>query len=328
MSGTLDVLERCTSSDECLDNLDCVQMKPGSAVSRCVPSCISNAQCPTDTRCIDTGTGNHCVASDIGTSCTGAPQCNFACLTPQNYCTDSCSSGADCPNGYGCMGVGNPAQNVCVKLEAICDGVDNSQCIADAACDLSPSLIIGGCTQACNSAADCPQRAAGLSPWTCDGLCRRPADVYGPLPGGWNPTEYYCDASLNPINLCNDAQHIDFVGFTIPAPPAVDCGSNFTTTGAANDSCVNSCRYQGGCPDDFSCVAVGSVSADRIGLCLPIGNTLTGESCTSHTQCEFGYCANGSCSRDCSSDGYCTNGTTCVAGGGPNVEGLSFRRCE
>lgn len=92
------------------------------------------------------------------------------------------TTGADCPNGWGCMLVGG--QNVCVKAEAPCSAVDSSACIAPAACDESPTLVVGGCTLACNSAADCPQRAAGLAPWTCNGLCRRPSDVFGPLAGG------------------------------------------------------------------------------------------------------------------------------------------------
>jgi hypothetical protein len=327
-AGSLDVLERCDASSECLDTLACVQMDKSSSLSRCVPTCISNPQCPTGTRCIDVGGEKRCRGNDIGKSCSDANACNFACLTTPGYCTDSCSTGADCPNGYGCMGVGSPSTDVCVKVEAMCTDTDASECVVSSACDTSPSLILGGCTQACDTAADCPQRAAGLAAWTCDGLCRRPADVYGSLPGGWTPVEYHCDAGLNTVNLCNDAQHIDFDGFTIPAPPNADCFSSLTTTGSANDSCVNSCKFQGACPDNYACVGVGSVGGQRIGLCLPAGTTETGQNCTTHTQCEFGYCVNGSCSRDCSSDGICTAGTSCVAGGSPAVEGLTFMRCE
>ena len=59
-------------------------------------------------------------------------------------------------------------------------------------------------------------------PWTCDGggICRRPGDVYGPLPGGYTPTEWHCDASQNPAVLCNDAQHMNFTQFTVPAAPS------------------------------------------------------------------------------------------------------------
>jgi hypothetical protein len=220
--------------------------------------------------------------------------------------------------------------DVCAKLEAPCDGSTNAACVVQAACDTTdPDLIIWGCTAVCDTAADCPQRALPLSPWTCDGLCRRPPDVYGPLPGGSSPTEWHCDASQNGVNLCGDAQHIDFVGFTIPQPPSpIDCGSQFTTTGAANDSCVNSCRYQGDCPHGFGCVAVGQVSGQRIGLCLPTGSVEIGGTCTNNTQCAFGYCANGACSRDCTVDGVCTGAASCVDGGAVAVEGMQFRRCE
>ena len=96
----------------------------------------------------------------------------------------ACNSGADCPNGYGCMAVNG--QNICIKAEAPCATGSTAECIAPAACDESAQMVVGGCTLACNSAADCPQRAVGFSPWTCDagGICRRPPDVFGPLQNG------------------------------------------------------------------------------------------------------------------------------------------------
>jgi hypothetical protein len=128
--------------------------------------------------------------------------------------------------------------------------------------------------------------------------------------------------------VCNDGQHIDFGAFTIPNPPVVSCSSSTTTDGPAGDSCVDSCRYQGGCPFGFACTAVGGVGGARIGLCIPTGSGEVGASCANDTQCAFGYCLNGTCSRDCSSDGICPGATSCVAGGGPNVEGMPFRRCQ
>ena len=142
------------------------------------------------------------------------------------------------------------------------------------------------------------------------------------------PAQWACNLSSTVVNVCNDGQHIDFQNFTIPSPPSVNCSSPVTTDGLAGDACVNSCRYQGGCTDGFDCVGVGSVSNNRIGLCLPTGGTLTGQSCNSNTQCEFGYCANGKCSRDCTRDGICTAGTSCVNQPAPVIEGMTYRRCE
>ena len=320
-------LNKCLGDGECLDPLVCRAMVKGGTM-RCTRSCSSSAQCMSGTRCLSDGSGQSCLGDDVGRTCNNAATCNFACILGPGYCTAPCTSGADCPNGYGCMPVGSPAQNVCVKAEAYCDGSDNSACIASSACDLSPNMIIGGCTLACNTAADCPQRAALLAPWTCDGLCRRPADVYGSLPGGYTPAEYYCNAQQQVVNLCNDAEHMNFQQFTIPNPPSVDCQSGTSQPGSAGDACVDSCRYQGGCIFGFSCVAVGSMGSERIGLCLPTGSLEPGAGCNANTACAFGYCVNSKCSRDCTADGVCPNGLACVPGGAPTVEGQTFRRCE
>ena len=316
-------------TSECSAGLVCKETTK-FGYSRCVRSCVSDAQCPAGGRCIDLGDGDgkRCLEDDTGRTCTDPSVCNFACLTTQQYCTVGCASGSDCPGGYGCMAVGSPAQNVCVKLEAYC-GVDPSVCIAPSACDADLDLIVEGCTSVCSTAADCPQRAAPLGDWTCEaGICKRPADVFGPLPGGYTPPEYYCDQFGSPINLCNDGLTVDFNNFTTPSPPAVDCGAPQTTPGSPTESCVNSCRYQGGCSYNFACVAVSAIGSERIGLCLPRGGVATGLSCSSNTACEFGYCNNGICTRDCTADGVCPAGLSCVAGGTPNVEGQPFRRCQ
>jgi len=226
------------------------------------------------------------------------------------------------------MGIGTPAQKVCVKAEAYCTAGSTGDCIVPAACDESIKMIIGGCTLACNTSADCPRRAAGLASWTCDGLCRRPAGVYGSLPGGYTPAQYHCDAFNNTVNLCNDGLHINFDTFTIPSPPAVNCNSLNTFDGQPGDACVDSCRYQGGCNYGFACVAVGNVSSQRIGLCMPTGFGEVGAACSKDGDCVFGYCSNNKCSRDCTLDGICPTGSSCVQAGGPSVEGLPFRRCE
>jgi len=269
------------------------------------------------------------VLSDVGRTCTAAATCSFGCLTSQQYCTMACASGSDCPNGYGCMTVSG--QSVCVKAEASCDATDTSSCIAAAACDMT--LLVSGCTLVCNTASDCPQRAAGFQPWTCDtgGICRRPPDVYGPLGQGVTPTQYACDGSGDVVNICNDAQHIDFTQFIIPTPPAVSCSATMTTAGVTGDACVDSCVYQGSCAFGFACTAVGSVGADRIGLCLPsLGGGEIGGSCATDGDCVFGYCNRtaGTCTRDCTADGICTTGSTCVASGTVPVGGEPFRRCQ
>ena len=326
--GDLGELDRCTQDSECGAGLLC-KLTTRQGFQRCVRSCVSDAQCPSGGRCLDLndGDGKRCLEEDTGRFCSDESLCNFGCLTSQQYCTVPCASGSDCPGGYGCMPVGGSG-NLCVKLEAYC-GVSTAECIGPSACDADVDMIVEGCTSACTTAADCPQRAAPLPDWTCEGgICKRPGDVYGPLPGGSSPVEYYCDASQNVINLCNDGLTIDFTNFTVPSPPAVDCFAPQTTTGGATGACVNSCRYQGGCSHGYACNAVSQVGGERIGLCLPKGGGETGVTCSSNTVCEFGTCVNGICSRDCTLDGICPAGLTCVAGGSPTVEGLTYRRCE
>ncbi len=317
-------LELC-SSGQCEAGLACAEMVKGG-VRRCVRSCASDGQCPRDARCVDVGSGGQCVGNDTGRACSLADQCNFACLVAPGYCTNRCTDGASCPNGYACASVSNT--DVCVKVEALCDGGANPECVVQAACDLSPNLLLGSCTSACDTAADCPQRALPLAPWTCDGLCRRPADILGGLPGG-DPSEWYCDGAQNPVVLCGDAQHIDFTAFTIPNPPGnIDCFGTMSTPGVPGDACVNSCRYQGDCAHGFDCVGVGQVAGQRIGLCLPTGNKEPGVACTFNAECSFGYCVNNVCSRDCTIDGLCPGSQTCVNGGAVAIEGLAFMRCE
>jgi hypothetical protein len=213
---------------------------------------------------------------------------------------------------------------VCIRAEGYCTA--GSQCTQ--ACD--PNLIIGGCTALCNTVADCPQRAAPLTPWTCfGGYCVRPTDVFGTLEGGYTPTEYHCSGG-QVVNLCNDGLNTSFSSATPPTPPTVNCQSppKQSVAGASNDSCVNSCRYQGGCSYGYACVALGDLGSERIGVCLPAGGGEPGAGCGNNTQCAFGYCANGKCSRDCTADGLCPGGLQCNSGGLPMIEGKAFMRCE
>ena len=324
------LLDVCAADAECQTGT-CRPYSKGLA-SRCTKKCVANSECPNGMRCTPVGGDAYCIANDVGRACSSATQCNHACLVGQQYCTAPCVKGADCPNGYGCQPVGAPATNVCVKAEAACGPGDTIKCIAPAACDSSPWMIVSSCTLACSVPADCPVRAIGLPAWTCDhtGICRRPPDVYGPLATG-ERASYYCNAVGTVVNVCNDAQHMDLTAFAVPAPPSVDCTAGMTTDGVIGDVCVDSCRFRGGCTQGYACTAVGSIAGGRIGLCLPaFGSGEVGASCNSDAECFFGYCNRNvnKCSRDCSGDGLCPTGSTCTAGGGPDVEAKPFSRCQ
>jgi hypothetical protein len=293
--------------------------------SRCTKTCSANSECPQGTRCQNKEGQSLCLADDVGRPCTTEDQCNFGCLlnpTAPLYCTTTCNSGADCPNGYGCTSI--ESIKVCVRAEGLCTSA--SECTQG--CDLSSTMIIGGCTTQCETALDCPQRAAPFQPWQCqNGSCTRPEDIYGSLEGGYSPVEYHCDASQQAVNLCNDAFVIDYTNFTIPETPAVDCSSNMTTAGISSSSCLNSCRFQGGCSYGHACVSIGSAGGQRIGLCMPKGIIEIGAACENHFDCDFGHCVQGICSRDCTIDGLCPGDLNCGPVGGLMVEGLTFKRC-
>lgn len=321
-------LDLCASDANCASPLMCRALVRFGE-KRCTRPCSSNNDCFAGTRCELVDGTQYCAGDDTGRTCNNVSTCNFGCLLNQQYCTVPCLTGSDCPNGYGCMGVGNPSTRVCVKAEAPCSSQDASACIAPSACDESITMVVGGCTLLCNSAADCPRRGAGLPAWSCQsGLCKRPSDVHGPLPTGYAPAQYACDASLNVVNVCNDNLHIDFATFSIPGVPSVNCNSPVTTDGFPGDACVDSCRYQGGCPYGSTCVAVGGVGNARVGLCLPKGGAEVGSPCGQDGDCAFSYCLNGVCSRDCTADGICPGGSSCQPGGGPAVEGAAFKRCQ
>src|SRR5581483_1199748 len=111
-------LDLCATDGDCASPLVCRAMYKSGA-SRCTRLCTSTANCLSGERCLtDALSTQTCIGEDTGRTCTMANDCNYACLTNQQYCTAPCSGGADCPNGWGCMTVAS--QNVCVKLEAAC----------------------------------------------------------------------------------------------------------------------------------------------------------------------------------------------------------------
>ncbi len=316
-------LELCAGDGECKNGLLCRALYRGGP-TRCTPTCTQNAQCRAGARCLTLGADTYCADADVGRTCSVSTDCNYGCLTPGGYCTTQCLSGSDCPNGYGCATVGQNGK-LCVRAEEYCGGTNN--CTLD--CDTS--IVASGCTLPCSTAADCPQRASVLSPWTCSTYCKRPSDVYGPLAQG-ETVSWACNFSNQEVNLCNDAQHVDFVNNTIPAAPAISCPVSQSVDGTADDICADTCRYSGACAFGFECTGVGDITNTRVGLCTPAhGSGEVGANCTKDGDCAFGYCGpSNTCSRDCSADGICPSGSSCTAVGGqnPNVEGIAFKRCQ
>jgi hypothetical protein len=315
-------LDLCSMDAECKNSMLCRAFYKGGP-TRCTPTCTQNAQCRAGARCLTIGSDSICVDADVGRTCSQATDCNYGCLTPGGYCTTTCTSGSDCPNGFGCATVGSNGK-LCVRAEEYCGGTNN----CTLACD--QNMLVSSCTLPCTSAADCPQRASVLAPWTCSTYCKRPTDVEGPL-GQGETASYACNVSNQEVNLCNDAEHVDFTQGTVPTPPALSCPSANVVDGVQGDACVDSCRYSGACAFGYECTGIGNIGNTRIGLCMPShGSGEVGSSCAKDGDCAFGYCTSSKCSRDCSADGICPTGSACAAVGGqyPNVEGIAFKRCQ
>lgn len=328
------LLDLCTADEDCGGDFLCRPMYVGGP-KRCTRECTTSSQCMMGTRCESIGEERYCVQGDVGRLCSSDDECNSKCLPNQGYCTSQCSSGGDCPNGFGCASTGSG--KVCVKVAIYCDQRDPSAgtCAPQgAACDPGSGLIVQSCTTRCQFDSDCPQRALGLAPWRCnpgDGYCDRPNDIFGPVPGG-RSTEYACQyLGSGPVrNLCNDGLQTNVDAWTNIDPPFVNCYANDTTLGKPGDMCIDTCRYQGGCQFGTYCAALTSVGNPwRVGVCLPTGHGEIGDPCTRHRDCAFGYCNlnTNKCSRDCSADDICPSGSTCVATG-VFVETKPFKRCE
>jgi hypothetical protein len=320
-TGSKRELDLCASDGECAGGLICRSLYKGGP-TRCTPTCTSTCN-RAGARCLTLGADTYCLDADVGRTCAQSSDCNYGCLTPGGYCTTKCTSGADCPNGFGCATVGSSGK-LCVRAEEYCGGTNN----CTLACD--SSLVASSCTLPCTSASDCPQRASILAAWTCSTYCKRPSDVYGPLAEG-QTASYACNAQNQEVNLCNDAQHIDFGQGTVPTPPTLSCPVSQSVDGATGDVCVDSCRYAGSCPFGSACTGIGAVSNTRIDICTPAhGGAEVGSACSTDADCAFGYCTSSKCSRDCSADGICPTGSACTAVGGsyPTVEGIAFKRCQ
>lgn len=331
----LGLLDLCRADEDCEGSFICRPMYVNGP-KRCTKSCTAFAQCMTGTRCETVGEERYCAQSDIGKACGTSDDCNSRCMTQRGYCTSECQTGADCPNGYGCTGVGTPSVRMCVKTSIYC-GDNANVCAGGANACEHDDIPISSCTIPCSSASDCPQRASALgSKWTCikypnwtSGYCMRPNDVYGPIEGGAH-ADYLCAPGTTMIvNACADGLNTNIDEWYTPNPPYVNCNAGTTTPGVAGDSCIDSCRYQGACAFGFSCAAISSIGNQRLGLCLPTGQGEIGEPCTKHRDCTFGYCNldTSQCTRDCSADGVCPSGSTCTATGA-FIEGIAFKRCE
>lgn len=120
------------------------------------------------------------------------------------------------------------------------------------------------------------------------------------------------------VNLCADA-------LTFDAAPSLSCPVSVSVP--TSGPCVQSCRYGGGCGHGYACVGVAELGGQRVGICIQTGAAEVGQGCAKNEDCLFGLCNGSICSRDCTVDGACPSGFSCVSGGAPNIEGKPFMLC-
>ncbi|MEO7330511.1 MAG: hypothetical protein ABI193_18190, partial [Minicystis sp.] len=93
-------LTLCNGDQECTPGLICRPLVK-NGTKRCTELCNGNEDCPPGMHCLDDGSGAKiCEGNDTGRACAAASTCNFGCLSGPKYCTNPCSNGSDCPNGY------------------------------------------------------------------------------------------------------------------------------------------------------------------------------------------------------------------------------------
>ncbi len=302
----LQLFDLCGQDSDCASGLVCRPMGINQA-ARCTRTCSASSQCMAGTRCAPVPPKKDwiCAFDDDGAPCTNAGgECNDFCLSVLNkplYCTSVCTSGAQCPAGWGCsLPIGGT--RVCVRLDVPCA---NEYDCAGLACD--PSLIVSGCSMSCTSSLDCPQRPSHLPKWSCSGgYCYRPGDVFGPASKDMT-TSWACNGQGLPVNVCAD-------GLTFDSAPALTC--NEIETVNTQTDCVSSCTPTGGCGQGYACVSdYVAINGTPTAVCIRTGYAEVGQPCSKNEDCVFGVCSKAKkCSRDCSTDGVCPKGFACSAG--------------
>ena len=156
-----------------------------SPQSVCTMQCETDSKCPIGYRCGQVGgiTETVCVEIPQVNPCpTGDPlSCGGVCPVPPNrneadlaiclngfgqqagYCTCSCASANDCPNGFACTdiaGTGDPTRpKVCVPFAGgICPLSDQGveQCLSTTCLVDEEDPTLNRCTALCDNNADCP----------------------------------------------------------------------------------------------------------------------------------------------------------------------------
>ena len=287
----------CSSSNECASRL----CAPDSGGPVCREPCHSSGECAASETCqAIPGAGlGACVAGqttptvkDNGAACESSDQCKSGLCAGSGFnyvCSQPCSSGAPCPGGFTCVGLGGGGgacfQNENKGVGDTCE--DGSECLSGL-CFLTADETSAFCAGRCTTHADCP----------CKMQCE---------------TLQYYDAQnqLRTEKLCNPGLAIACL------PPGAACTSESECAGGAcfHGACEVACPAVlagGGCPSGQGCARIDASGVD--GICQPPGGKPAGDACGQDNACASLFCNANTCATPCNPFGANTCGPGRVCG--------------
>ncbi len=305
--------QSCSAADVCPNGTHCSFIDNITGRGLCLSNCTSGADCRTNYSCVDAdeNLSVECAPSGngtgaIGATCAGVYQCmggtDAFCIQEAQgwragYCSEVCTTNADCGVGAHC-GNQDPAtgDGICIA-----DCATNGDCRTDGySCfdwDSSPVASLE-CAPGGTGAGSQGDACAGV--WECSGgagaFCVTDAQ-------GW--TNGYCALDGCATNTdCSLGAHCGFF-------------DSMTNEGI----CIKTCGTDIDCRANYGCFDLDS---DQVNECLPAGDGRVGDPCGSFADCagrDNAICApepnfpNGMCLLDCTpgSGTTCTAGNVCVA---------------
>lgn len=290
----------------------------------CYPKCTSDADCPPGYACSEESRCEPKQPGKVGSACRQQGSCDGGlCLNSWNngYCLRSClpnkivecdGKGQGCPPERCLLDPDQANRQICVpecpETGTVCTLFGEGQafcvraCVADQDCraDYYCATINQGKAKAC-----LPRGSQPLgTPCETDVQCQ--GGICHPFPKG-----QYCTQRCNSNNPC---------------PAGFDC--KIQNTDDPNSTlCEETCLKDNDCPTGYKCESQRCVIPDNT------TERAIGEACSLNKQCQSGLCLSGTgqplqgaCSKYCSSQIPCPEGSTCTDLGSAGK--LCLKSCE